>query len=73
MPYDPVFAHFRPPDGSWYRLWITHTPPKTERGHPWHVHASYAKTGTIARWPARTGMNNPTAWQIGTSTGRLRR
>ena len=36
------------PDGSWYRLWITHTTPKTERGHPWHLHASYDKSGTIA-------------------------
>ena len=48
MPSPPVYAHFRHADGSWYRLWITHTLPKGERGHPWHVHASYDKTGTIA-------------------------
>jgi hypothetical protein len=44
----PVYALFRHPDGSWYRLWVTHTTPKTERGHPWHLHASYDKTGTVA-------------------------
>lgn len=48
MATTPVFAHFRHPDGSWYRLWITHVPPKTERGHAWHVHATYDKTGAIA-------------------------
>jgi hypothetical protein len=42
------FAHFRHADGSWYRLWITRTQPKTERGNPWHVHASYDKSGTLA-------------------------
>jgi hypothetical protein len=44
----PAYALFRHPDGSWYRLWVTQTTPKTERGHPWHLHASYDKTGTIA-------------------------
>ncbi len=44
----PAFAFFRHPDGSWYRLWISHTAPKTERGHPWHLHASYDKSGTVA-------------------------
>ena len=44
----PVYALFQHPDGSWYRLWITRTVPKTERGHPWHLHATYDKTGTIA-------------------------
>ena len=44
----PVYAHFAHPDGSWYRLWITHSLPKTERGHPWHLHASYDKSGTLA-------------------------
>ncbi len=42
------YAHFRHPDGSWYRLWITHTPRQAGRGHSWHVHASYDKSGTIA-------------------------
>lgn len=42
------FAHFSHADGSWYRLWVTHTEPKTERGHPWHLHASYDKSGTLA-------------------------
>jgi hypothetical protein len=41
------FAHFGHADGSWYRLWITHSQPKTERGHAWHVHATYDKSGTI--------------------------
>ena len=44
----PVYALFRHPDGSWYRLWITYTAPKTERGHAWHLHATYDKTGPIA-------------------------
>lgn len=44
----PVYALFRHSDGSWYRLWITASEPKTERGHRWHVHASYDKTGTMA-------------------------
>jgi hypothetical protein len=44
----PTYSLFRHPDGSWYRLWVTHTTPKTERGHPWHLHASYDKTGTVA-------------------------
>ena len=43
-----LFAFFRHPDGSWYRLWMTHTEPKTARGHSWHVHASYDKTGASA-------------------------
>jgi purine nucleosidase len=42
------FAQFDHPDGSWYRLWITRTTPKTPRGHPWHLHASYDKSGTLA-------------------------
>ena|SRR3712207_4006089 len=44
----PVYAFFVHPDGSWYRLWITYTEPKTERGHRWHLHASYDKSGTVA-------------------------
>jgi hypothetical protein len=41
-------AFFRHPDGRWYRLWVTHTEPKTERGRPWHVHASYDQAGAMA-------------------------
>ena len=58
------FANFTHPDGSWYRLWISHSQPKTERGHPWHLHASYDKSGTIApvagtRWYEQPyGMSN---------------
>src|SRR5690242_20663265 len=48
MADEPIHAFFRHPDGSWYRLWITHTEPKTPRGHIWHVHASYDKSGTTA-------------------------
>jgi hypothetical protein len=48
MSTQPVFAHFTHPDGSWYRLWITRSEPKTERGHPWHLHANYDKSGTMA-------------------------
>ena len=65
----PIYAHFTHPDGSWYRLWITQTQPKTERGHPWHLHASYDKTGTIAPiggtlWYQQSyGMSN---WDFGT-------
>jgi hypothetical protein len=43
----PYYAHFEHPDGSWYLLWITHTQPRTARGHPWHVHASFDKHGGI--------------------------
>ena len=39
---------FRHPDGSWYRLWITRSEPKTARGHRWHLHATFDKTGTVA-------------------------
>ena len=45
---NPVFAEFTHRDGSWYRLWITQSEPKTERGHPFHLHANYDKTGTMA-------------------------
>lgn len=48
MSTDARYALFTHEDGSWYRLWITHTTPKTERGHPWHLHASYDKSGTLA-------------------------
>lgn len=48
MEHATFFADFRHPDGSWYRLWITRTEPKTPRGHPWHLHASYDKSGTVA-------------------------
>lgn len=48
MPERPIYAMFRHPDGSWYRLWITHATPKTERGHAWHLHATYDKSGTLA-------------------------
>jgi hypothetical protein len=48
MADQPIYAFFRHPEGSWYRLWITHTAPKTARGHPWHVHANYDKSGTTA-------------------------
>lgn len=48
MPASPIYALFRHPDGSWYRLWITHMEPKTERGHAWHLHATYDKSGTVA-------------------------
>jgi hypothetical protein len=39
------YAHFEHPDGSWYLLWVTRTKPRTQRGHPWHVHASFDKYG----------------------------
>lgn len=48
MSSDARYALFTHKDGSWYRLWMTHTTPKTERGHPWHLHASYDKSGTLA-------------------------
>jgi hypothetical protein len=48
MSETPVYAFFRHPDGSWYRLWVTHSEPKTARGHPWHLHATYDKTGATA-------------------------
>jgi hypothetical protein len=45
---EPIYAHFRHPDGSWYRLWVTRSEPKTGRGHRWHLHANYDKSGTMA-------------------------
>src|SRR5437870_3869785 len=48
MPKSLPHAFFRHPDGSWYRLWMTHSEPKTPRGHPWHVHANYDKSGSMA-------------------------
>ena len=43
----PYYAHFEHPDGSWYLLWVTHTQPRTARGHSWHVHATFDKHGGI--------------------------
>lgn len=48
MPTEPVHALFLHADGSWYRLWMTYSTPKTERGHRWHLHATFDKSGTIA-------------------------
>ena len=45
--HPPSYAAFRHPDGRWYRLWMTHTMPKTSRGHPWHLHASYDLEGSL--------------------------
>ncbi len=42
------FVFFRHTDGRWYRLWVTHSEPRTERGMPWHVHASYDQSGSLA-------------------------
>jgi hypothetical protein len=41
----PFYAHLEHADGSWYLLWVTHTQPRTSRGHSWHVHASFDKHG----------------------------
>lgn len=38
----PYYAYLEHPDGRWYATWMTHTEPRTERGHPWHVHADYS-------------------------------
>jgi hypothetical protein len=48
MESERMYAFFRHNDGSWYRLWLTHTTPRTKQGHPWHLHASYDKTGTVS-------------------------
>ena len=48
VPKSLPHAFFRHPDGSWYRLWVTHSEPKTARGHAWHVHASYDQAGATA-------------------------
>ncbi|HET9223141.1 MAG TPA: hypothetical protein VFO07_11580 [Roseiflexaceae bacterium] len=53
----PYYAHFEHDDGSWYLLWITHSQPKTERGHPWHVHASFDKHGGLQPVPGGEGWN----------------
>jgi hypothetical protein len=42
----PYYAYFEQPDGSWYMLWMTSSQPKTQRGHNWHVHASFDKYKT---------------------------
>jgi hypothetical protein len=60
----PYYAYFEHPDGSWYMLWMTRTDPKTERGHQWHVHATYDKFGAMRpnleiRWYEQPyGINN---------------
>lgn len=51
----PYHAYFEHEDGSWYMLWMTRSAPKTERGHPWHVHVTLDKHGTMkpvlaSRW-----------------------
>lgn len=38
----PYYAYLEHPDGRWYATWMTHTQPRTERGHLWHVHAEYS-------------------------------
>ena len=43
----PFYAQFEHADSSWYLLWVTHTQPRTQRGHPWHVHASFDKHGVF--------------------------
>jgi hypothetical protein len=40
--FPPYYAYLEHPDGRWYATWMTRTEPKTERGHPWHVHADYS-------------------------------
>lgn len=50
----PYYAYFEHPDGSWYMLWMTETEPKTRRGHPWHVHATFDKLGAT-----RPALENP--------------
>lgn len=39
----PYYAYLEHPDGRWYAVWMTQTQPRTERGHPWHVHADYSR------------------------------
>lgn len=64
MDLKPTYAFFWHPDGSWYRLWITKTEPKSEFGHPWHLHAHFDKTGSLSpvagtRWYEQPyGMRN---------------
>ena len=52
----PYYAYFEHADGSWYMLWMTHTKPKTERGHDWHVHATFEKHDVTK--PNIPGMRN---------------
>ena len=40
--FPPYYAYLEHPDGRWYATWMTQTQPRTERGHPWHVHADYS-------------------------------
>jgi len=60
----PYYAYLEHPDGRWYAAWITHTSPRTERGHPWHVHADYSRedrlrfTGQGDWYAAPYGMGN---------------
>lgn len=60
----PYFAYLEHPDGRWYATWMTHTQPRTERGHPWHVHADYSSETRMSfqrggDWPlALYGMRN---------------
>ena len=66
----PLYSFFWHSDGSWYRMWVTHTEPKSTQGRPWHLHVIYDKTGTISpvaggRWYEQPyGMRN---WDFKTS------
>ncbi len=40
--FPPYYAYLEHPDGRWYATWMTQSQPRTERGHPWHVHADYS-------------------------------
>lgn len=46
----PYYAYLEHPDGAWYMVWMTHTFPKTPRGHPWHVHLRWNKWGGRKPW-----------------------
>lgn len=41
----PYYAYFEHDRGHWYMVWMTRTFPKTKRGHPWHVHIRWSRTG----------------------------
>ncbi len=62
--FPPFFAYLEHPDGRWYAVWMTRTEPRSQRGHPWHVHADYSsedrmRFGLAHDWYQATyGMRN---------------
>jgi hypothetical protein len=51
--FPPFHAYLEHPDGRWYAVWMTRTEPRTQRGHPWHVHVDFGRRDRL--YPAFAG------------------